>query len=107
MQIRDFQEGSGVVTISLGVSREFFLMRDNDRHKVHITLAPGSLFFLGWQTNMEWKHSVPKDGNIQGIRLGLTYRSIVTHYAPENNDSVDVNNVNEAIVLTAIEDSEI
>jgi len=70
-------EGSMIVTISLGAVRTLVLENMKNGQQVSIDLQPGSVFVLGWKTNQEWKHSIPKAiGEEVGKRISLTYRSI-------------------------------
>lgn len=60
MQIKDFQPGTSVMTISFGAARLFRLKNCTTNEIIDITLQPGSVFILGGKTNSEWKHSIVK-----------------------------------------------
>ena len=85
-KIKDFQHGTSVLTVSLGATRVIQLKNDKTKEVVEISLEPGSLFILGWKTNKEWKHCIPKRAPsiVKDARISLTYRSIASmHYPAE------------------------
>ncbi len=79
---RDFEEGSGVLTVSFGATRKLDVKEDkkegSKRRKVSVDLGHGSLFVLGSVTNENSKHSIRKTSSPVGERMSLTFRSIKT-----------------------------
>ena len=65
-------------TVSLGAPRIFKLQNKQTKETIKLELEPGSLFILGWDTNGEWKHAIPRTAKSVGTRISLTYRAIQT-----------------------------
>lgn len=87
-KIRDFAEGSAVLTVSFGETRMFRLQHMATKVTETLWLEHGSLFVLGPRTNAEWKHSIVKTKGECKERISLTYRSIKTSYNPATGDIV-------------------
>jgi alkylated DNA repair dioxygenase AlkB len=83
-KIRDFEPNTGVCTISLGSVRPFHLEKVDTKATQVIYVQPGSLFYLGPQTNTQWRHAIPKrSANLYPeTRISLTFRNIWTKYNP-------------------------
>lgn len=65
---------SGVYTVSLGASRDFYLRRKDDHTRViKTTLHAGDLCVMEGSTQQEYEHSVPKRTQA-GYRISLTFR---------------------------------
>jgi alkylated DNA repair dioxygenase AlkB len=79
---QDLEPGTGVVTISLGAVRPLYLQHPDTGQTQIIHLQPGSLFYLGPQTNAVWRHAIPKRSanKYPEPRISLTFRSIRTKY---------------------------
>jgi alkylated DNA repair dioxygenase AlkB len=90
-KVRDFEPGTGVVTISLGAVRPFYLQNPDTGQTQIIALQPGSLFFLGPQTNSVWRHAIPKRSAhlYPEPRISLTFRSIRTRYDPATQTIIE------------------
>lgn len=93
----DMEPGTGVYTFSFGVERKLRLVKeiihplsDEDKaagkkipkktlERVHeIDLPSASLNKLGWETNLQYKHTIVKEHSVAGVRYGLTFRSMKT-----------------------------
>ena len=74
---RDFEQGTHVLTISLGEKREFRIQDQDGATVAQVQLEHGSLNVLGWDTNVEHKHSIAKAAQA-GVRYGLTFRTMKT-----------------------------
>ena len=68
-----------IASLSLGGTRRFLL-----KHKYRKELAPvklalghGSLLIMRGQTQMYWKHQIPKTKRPVDARINLTFRRIV------------------------------
>eukprot|EP00656_Telonema_subtile_P008807 TRINITY_DN14119_c0_g1_i3.p1 TRINITY_DN14119_c0_g1~~TRINITY_DN14119_c0_g1_i3.p1 ORF type:complete len:590 (+),score=110.82 TRINITY_DN14119_c0_g1_i3:1-1770(+) len=81
----DIKHGSSVVTVSLGATRKLILRSKDGRVRQEIALADGSLYLLGWKTNVGWLHGVPQSPNetVVGPRVSLTLRNIATFVLPD------------------------
>lgn len=74
--------GTKIVTISLGDERIFRMTREETRdHKRCIVetrdfpIPAGSVVVIPWETNLQWKHSVPKFARFTGRRVSITLRA--------------------------------
>eukprot|EP01036_Dinobryon_divergens_P038124 gene38124-49989_t len=79
------EEGSAVICVSLGATRDFVLCDNDDSGKFlreEMTVARewavghGDLFALGQETNMKYCHAVPKDPRVMRARIALIFRSV-------------------------------
>ncbi|MCH7812304.1 MAG: alpha-ketoglutarate-dependent dioxygenase AlkB [Chloroflexi bacterium] len=68
--------GSPIATISLGEERIFRMSRGKKetRQTKDFLADPGSVIVLPWETNLVWKHSVPKFSRYKGRRISITLR---------------------------------
>lgn len=88
-KVRDFMPGTSIVTVSLGQPR---LMRlnevDGEKRVIERVVVPGSAYRLGWDTNLAWKHSIPKRSpcTVPGPRISLTFREMKTWRHPETGE---------------------
>jgi alkylated DNA repair dioxygenase AlkB len=66
-----------IVTISFGETRVFRLSKGvRDARKVSDFPAPdGTVFVMPYDTNLAWKHSVPKSTKYVGRRISVTFRA--------------------------------
>lgn len=69
--------GMPIVTVSFGEQRRFRLSRGkgSDKKNVDIPAPHGQIIVLPWETNLVWKHSVPKSAKYRGRRISVTCRS--------------------------------
>ena len=69
--------GAPIVTISFGEVRSFRLTREvNGERRVHdFPTLPGRVFVMPFDTNLAWKHSVPKSARAKGRRISITLRA--------------------------------
>lgn len=71
---KTFEEGSSVLTISLGASRILRLrkVKGDDKGKTKdVKLHHGSMFVLGPETNRNWKHSIVQRKKLKGRRVSM------------------------------------
>ncbi len=80
--VRHLIPGSPIVTISLGEERIFRLTSYKKRQGKKVVSArrdlsalPGSVIVLPWETNLEWKHSVPHFARFKRRRISITIRA--------------------------------
>ena len=77
----DFADGTHVITISLGATREFRIQDKDGLTVASAHLEHGSLNVLGWDTNTEHKHSIVKTSAavVSTVHYGLTFRTMKTN----------------------------
>lgn len=67
-----------IASLSLGATRSFELRPARTsgltRKKVGIDLADGDLLVMAGETQLHWEHRVPKEPQIAGERINLTFR---------------------------------
>lgn len=67
----------GVVTISLGGSRDFIIRKKKDKNISHtVLLENGDACMMGGNTQKFWKHSIPKRKKQNDPRISLTFRRL-------------------------------
>ncbi len=79
----DYPHGGhpAVASLSLGEPRKFRLA--HKRHtgeRFNLDLTPGGLLVMGGNSQLEYRHSLPKSAKAQGARINLTFR----HMAASN-----------------------
>jgi len=72
-----------ILSLSLGVTRRFELRSNwpepRERQPRPIMLGDGDLCSMEGMTQKHYQHRVPKEGNIEGERINLTWRWTVKH----------------------------
>jgi len=72
-----------ILSFSLGVARKFDLRRnwpeDGETSGVSMRLGNGDLCTMEGMTQKHFQHRVPKEGNVQGPRINLTWRWVEAH----------------------------
>ncbi len=67
-----------IASVSLGDARRFQLRhRTQPELRRQIDLPHGSLLVMRGLTQRHWKHQIPKTARPVGVRVNLTYRSVV------------------------------
>lgn len=75
-----------IASLSLGQTRDFvFQHADARRSKPHkqdvpvlkLALNHGSLLMMNPPTNRHWYHALPKRKNSPGVRINLTFRTMI------------------------------
>ena len=73
----DLVRDSFIASVSFGAPREFiFRSKFTDEPDKHILLEPGSVLFMGKNSQKKYKHSIPKDKSIKKSRINLTFRVV-------------------------------
>lgn len=68
-----------IASISLGASREFQMRSIHDKgEKLTVVLESGSLLVMGGESQHHWEHQLPKRKKIEGGRINLTFRKILS-----------------------------
>jgi alkylated DNA repair dioxygenase AlkB len=67
-----------IASLNLGVTRRFDLRHQkNSIDEVKINMAPGSLLFMGSGVQQNYKHQVPVQKRVEGLRINLTFRKVL------------------------------
>ena len=75
--------GACIASVSLGAARRFSLRRaDDHRHRIDVTLEPGSLLVMDAESQRYWRHSVPRTAEDVGPRINLTFRWLTAYGRP-------------------------
>ncbi|MGB0893879.1 MAG: alpha-ketoglutarate-dependent dioxygenase AlkB family protein [Parashewanella sp.] len=72
----EIEQGSDIVSISLGTARDFHIKHKQTDQKISFNLQSGDLLIMHWPMQQHWLHSVPKRKNVKEPRYNLTYRKI-------------------------------
>lgn len=74
-----------ILSLSLGAKRKFELRanwpEDGEQTPTTLQLGDGDLCTMEGMVQKHYQHRVPKEGNIQGPRINLTWRWVVVHGA--------------------------
>ncbi|CAE8627369.1 unnamed protein product [Polarella glacialis] len=72
-----------ILSLSLGVKRKFELRanwpEEGERPVRMIHLGDGDICTMEGMVQKHYQHRVPKEGNVQGPRINLTWRWVVLH----------------------------
>ena len=70
------RKGAPIASLSLGAVRKFVLRCQIDRRErpIEMSLGHGSCLIMGGTLQSHWKHSVPKQPEIEASRINLTFR---------------------------------
>jgi len=69
------EEGTGIVILSIGETREIQFKHKTGDNKVSLLLEDGSIFYMNSHIQDEWLHSIPENDSINP-RWSLTFRQI-------------------------------
>jgi alkylated DNA repair dioxygenase AlkB len=72
---KDMVPDAPIVTISLGDGRVFRLTRPKTRDSRDFPASDGSVFVMPYDTNLAWKHQVPRSARSRGRRISVTLRA--------------------------------
>ncbi len=64
-----------IVTVSLGEERVFRLTQPKTKERRDFAAPDGGVFVMTYDTNLVWKHSVPKSAKRRGRRISVTLRA--------------------------------
>jgi alkylated DNA repair dioxygenase AlkB len=72
-----------IASLSLGATRRFVLRRrdasagnPDPAHRLAIELGHGSLLWMGGDTQLHYRHALPKTSRAVGMRVNLTFRKL-------------------------------
>lgn len=63
-----------IASVSLGATRDFSLKRKDGSGLVQIPLRHGDLLVMREESQLDWRHSLPKRPKVKASRLNLTFR---------------------------------
>ncbi|EGG13935.1 alkylated DNA repair protein [Cavenderia fasciculata] len=63
-----------IASLSLGTTRRFLLRNIKTNETIEYSLEPGSLIVMDQQTQVHWKHCIPKELKVITSRINLTFR---------------------------------
>ena len=64
-----------IVTVSLGEERVFRLTQPKIKERRDFPARDGTVFVLPYDTNLAWKHQVPRSAKRRGRRISVTLRT--------------------------------
>jgi alkylated DNA repair dioxygenase AlkB len=67
--------GVPIVTISLGEGRIFRLSHPRTKRRRDFSAREGTVFVMPYETNLAWKHGVPRFARWRGRRISITIRA--------------------------------
>lgn len=65
--IKGMVAGAPIVTVSLGEERVFRLTLPKTKERRDFPAADGTVFVMPYDTNLAWKHEVPKSARVGGV----------------------------------------
>ncbi|MFZ4799703.1 MAG: alpha-ketoglutarate-dependent dioxygenase AlkB family protein [Bacteroidia bacterium] len=68
---------ASIASLSFGADRKFSLKHQQNKQTVSVILENGSLLEMKAETQLFWKHSLPKTTKVIGPRINLTFRKMV------------------------------
>lgn len=74
----DLKKNGAIASLSFGAERKFSFKHKRTKEVVSLTLQHGSLLVMKGATQTYWLHQLPPTNKVQGIRVNLTFRTIVT-----------------------------
>jgi alkylated DNA repair dioxygenase AlkB len=72
---RDMVVGAPIVTISLGEGRIFRLSHPKTKRRRDFSAGDATVFITPYETNLAWKHGVPRFARWRGRRNSITIRA--------------------------------
>ncbi len=70
-------KNTAIASLSFGAERKFALKHRQNKQKVEVMLAHGSLLIMRGTTQTHWLHALPKSKKITAPRINLTFRTMV------------------------------
>jgi alkylated DNA repair dioxygenase AlkB len=64
-----------IVTVSLGEQRVFRLTHPEAGGRRDFPARDGTVFVMPYDTNLAWKHQVPRSARSRGRRISITLRA--------------------------------
>jgi alkylated DNA repair dioxygenase AlkB len=67
-----------IASVSVGAERVFEFQHRGDRERIALVLGHGSLLLMTGETQRHWRHRLPKQRGVGGVRVNLTFRLVAT-----------------------------
>ena len=74
---KELEPLASIASLSLGSERKFSLKHKQNKQTVSVILENGSLLEMKNETQLFWKHALPKTTKVLGPRINLTFRKMV------------------------------
>ncbi|MCF8429053.1 MAG: alpha-ketoglutarate-dependent dioxygenase AlkB [Bacteroidia bacterium] len=74
---KELEPLASIASLSLGADRKFSLKHKQNKQTVSVILENGSLLEMKNETQLFWKHALPKTTKVLGPRINLTFRKMV------------------------------
>ena len=74
---KELEPLASIASLSLGPDRKFSLKHKQNKQTVSVILENGSLLEMKNETQLFWKHALPKTTKVLGPRINLTFREMV------------------------------
>jgi len=75
---KELKKEGAIASISFGAPRKFCFKHKQREEKVDLLLDHGSLLVMKGSTQSHWLHRLPPSKKINGLRINLTFRSIIS-----------------------------
>ena len=72
---RDMIPDAPIITVSLGEERVFRLTQPETKERRDFPATDGTVFVMPYDTNLAWKHQVPRSAKSRGRRISVTLRA--------------------------------
>jgi len=69
-----------IMSVSIGVSRDFVLRHNKTQHKVTIALNSGDLLVMNPPMQQQWQHCLPKRAQVSQPRFNFTFRHLIKDF---------------------------
>ena len=83
-----------IASLSFGATREFQIRDNRTKENYFVDLAEGDLYLMLPKFQDLYKHAIPKQPDVQGTRINLTFRYVKPQEKPEYNGPTTVVNLN-------------
>jgi hypothetical protein len=74
---KELEPLASIASLSLGADRKFSLKHKQNKQTVSVILENGSLLEMKNETQLFWKHTLPKTTKVLTPRINLTFRKMV------------------------------
>ena len=74
---KELEPLASIASLSLGADRKFLLKHKINKQTISVILENGSLLEMKNETQLFWKHALPKTTKVLGPRINLTFRKMV------------------------------
>lgn len=79
---KELEPDGAIASLSFGAERRFLFRHKDNKRKVEVSLATGSLLVMRGDTQTYWLHSLPKMKKVVSPRVNLTFRTMLRAPGP-------------------------